>query len=63
MTSGVAGRLSRIRKPAPLNRRRRSQELNAGDVVKVIDLIRDAWPAMPVVLLTPKLKHSLEAAR
>ena len=34
--------------------------LTVGDIVRVIDTARDAWYGVPVVLLTPKLKKSLQ---
>jgi len=34
--------------------------LNVGDVVRVIDIARDAWYGVPVVLMTPELEKSLQ---
>jgi biopolymer transport protein ExbD len=38
-------------------------DLEVGDIVRVVDVAREAWYGVPVVLLTPKLKKSLEAER
>jgi biopolymer transport protein ExbD len=34
--------------------------LSVGDVVRVIDIARDAWYGVPVVLMTPELEKSLK---
>jgi len=38
-------------------------DLDVGDIVPAIDIVREAWPWAPVVLLTPKLKKSIAAER
>jgi len=38
-------------------------DLEVGDIVRVVDVAREAWYGVPVVLLTPKLKKGLEAER
>ena len=37
--------------------------MSFGDIVRVIDIARGAWPGVPVVLLTPALKRQLNAER
>jgi len=37
--------------------------LEFADIVRVIDIAREAWPAVPVVLLTPEVKKNLGAER
>jgi biopolymer transport protein ExbD len=37
--------------------------MSFGDIVRVIDIARGAWPGVPVVLLTPVLKRQLNAER
>ena len=37
--------------------------MSFGDIVRVIDIARGAWPGVPVVLLTPALKKQLNAER
>jgi biopolymer transport protein ExbD len=38
-------------------------DLQFDDVVRVIDIVREDWPSVPVVLLTPSLQQKLDGER